>query len=38
LRMVSVKRGAIAEVTDDDLPVLACSFTLVHVDDGTEND
>jgi len=38
LRMVSVKRGAIAEVTGEDFPVLACNFTLVHVDEGTDAD
>jgi putative DNA primase/helicase len=38
LRMVSLKRAAIAEVTGDDFPVLACQFTLLHVDDGTEMD
>ncbi len=36
LRMVSLKRGAIIKATGDDLSVLACHFTLVHVDDGTE--
>jgi hypothetical protein len=36
LRMVSVRRPAIAEVMKDDLPELACSFTLVHNDPGPQ--
>jgi putative DNA primase/helicase len=38
LRMISLKRNAITEVTGDDLPVLACSFTLVNTESGTDWD
>ncbi len=36
LRMVSVKRPAVAEVTGEDYQVLACHFTLMAVEERTE--
>ena len=38
LRMISLKRGAIEEVTGVDYQVLACNLSLVYADDGSEMD